>query len=123
FEPMPRLECRSRLNLPPAGTLVGYFGAVYPNRGVEVLFEAMDLLRRTVPDARLVVSGRVHPSIQLPGDAIWMGYVPDEQMPLLMNSVDALAVVNRPSAFGLYSHPIKLYEAMACGVPVAASRT
>ena len=36
---------------------------------------------------------------------------------------DAGAATNTPSAFGDYSYPIKLYEAMACGRPVVASRT
>ena len=31
--------------------------------------------------------------------------------------------MNTPGAFGDYSYPIKLYEAMACGRPVVASRT
>jgi glycosyltransferase involved in cell wall biosynthesis len=36
---------------------------------------------------------------------------------------DAGAVMNTPGAFGDYSYPIKLYEAIACGRPVVASRT
>ena len=31
--------------------------------------------------------------------------------------------MSTPGAFGDYSYPIKLYEAMACGRPVVASRT
>ncbi|ANX03477.1 hypothetical protein PG2T_04240 [Immundisolibacter cernigliae] len=31
--------------------------------------------------------------------------------------------MNTPGAFGDYSYPIKLYEAMACGRPVVAART
>jgi glycosyltransferase involved in cell wall biosynthesis len=31
--------------------------------------------------------------------------------------------MNTPGAFGDYSYPIKLYEAIACGRPVVASRT
>ena len=37
--------------------------------------------------------------------------------------LDMVAVMNTPGAFGDYSYPIKLYEAMACGRPVVASRT
>ena len=35
----------------------------------------------------------------------------------------AVAVMNTPGAFGDYSYPMKLHEAMACGRPVVASRT
>jgi glycosyltransferase involved in cell wall biosynthesis len=122
FAPLPRDECRRALQL-PAGTLIGYAGAIYPNRGIDVLFRAFAMLKVRIPDARLVLSGRLHKSIALPAEATWLGYLPDEKMPLLLNGMNALAVLNQSSAFGIYSHPIKLYEAMACGVPVVASRT
>ena len=44
-------------------------------------------------------------------------------MPALYQPLDMVAVMNTPGAFGDYSYPIKLYEAMACGRPVVASRT
>ena len=44
-------------------------------------------------------------------------------MPALYQAPAVVTVTNTPSAFGDYSYPIKLYEAMACGRPVVASRT
>ena len=44
-------------------------------------------------------------------------------MPLLLNALDVLLVINRTSAFGNFSYPVKLYEAMRCLRPVVASRT
>jgi glycosyltransferase involved in cell wall biosynthesis len=41
----------------------------------------------------------------------------------MLNSMDVLVVINRPSAFGEHSYPVKLYEAMSCDVPVVATRT
>ena len=52
-----------------------------------------------------------------------LGYIEDEKMPLLLNCMDTLAVTNRDSAFGRYSHPVKLYEAMSCQVPVVVTAT
>ena len=37
--------------------------------------------------------------------------------------MDVLVVTNRESAFGHYSYPVKLYEAMSCQVPDVATRT
>jgi glycosyltransferase involved in cell wall biosynthesis len=34
-----------------------------------------------------------------------------------------LTVINRPTSFGNHSYPVKLYEAMGCGVPAVATRT
>ena len=44
-------------------------------------------------------------------------------MPLLLNSLDVLVVINQPSVFGNYSYPVKLYEAMKCRIPVVVTDT
>ena len=51
------------------------------------------------------------------------GYLPAADMPALYQALDVVAVMNTPGAFGDYSYPIKLYEAMACHRQVVASRT
>ena len=123
FRPLQMDDCRRQLGLPTDAKLVGYCGAIFPNRGIRTLFDALDMLKTSVPDVRLVLSGRRDKSVSVPSDAVWLGYIPDDRMPTLLNSMNALVVVNKPSAFGKYSHPIKLYEAMSCRVPVVASRT
>jgi glycosyltransferase involved in cell wall biosynthesis len=42
-------------------------------------------------------------------------------VPGLLSSLDVAVVCNRDSAFGRYCFPQKLYEAIACRVPVAAA--
>jgi glycosyltransferase involved in cell wall biosynthesis len=123
FKPMEKEECRLQMGLPAKGKLIGYCGSMHRNRGVEVLFEAVELLQNTVPEAVLVVSGRISRDVNLPSSVHSLGYVEDEKMPVLMNSLDCLAVLNRDSAFGNFSYPVKLYEAMSCRVPVVVTRT
>ena len=41
----------------------------------------------------------------------------------LYASSDLLLALNTATTFGLYSHPVKLYEAMSMGVPVLATET
>jgi glycosyltransferase involved in cell wall biosynthesis len=123
FRPLPMDDCRRELGLPTDAKLVGYCGAICPSRGIRTLFEAIEVLKASVPDVRLVLSGRRNKRVSVPSDAVWLGYISDEKVPVLLNSMNAVAVVNKPSAFGKYSHPIKLYEAMSCHVPVVASRT
>jgi glycosyltransferase involved in cell wall biosynthesis len=123
FRRLDRAECRRRLALPEDAPLVGYCGALHRNRGVELLFEAFEAARARVPDLRLVLSGRLYRGVRLPDNARWLGYVPDALVPALINSLDVMTVINRPTAFGHHSYPIKLYEAMKCGVPVAVTAT
>ncbi len=118
-----RRAVRRRLGLQQEQTLVGYCGSLFPNRGLEVLFAAMERVRALRPEVSLVLSGRRHPRITLPTHTLWLGYIEDEVMPDLVGSLDLLTVINQDSSFGRHSHPVKLYEAMRCGVPVAATRT
>jgi glycosyltransferase involved in cell wall biosynthesis len=123
FRPVNQAECRSRMGLPVEGQLIGYCGSLHKSRGVEVLFEAYDRLRQSIPDVRLVLSGRQWGNVTVPESACSLGYIEDDKMPLLLNCMDVLAVINRDSAFGRYSHPVKLYEAMACQVPAVVTAT
>jgi glycosyltransferase involved in cell wall biosynthesis len=123
FEPLDQAACRQRLELPQSGRLIGYCGHIDQSRGLDVLFEAFEMLRKSHPEAELVLSGRLSRNTRIPVHARMLGYVADDKMPLLLNSMDVLVVVNRASRFGNHSHPVKLYEAMRCGIPVIATRT
>lgn len=121
FSPLPKADCRQKLGLPQDRPLIGYSGALHPNRGIEILFEIFSRLREKHPSVELVLSGRLANGITLPSGVHWLGYRPPEQVPTILNSVDLLFVINKPDAFGNFSYPAKLYEAIACDVPVVAS--
>ncbi len=123
FHPLAREQCRSKLGLPVNAKLIGYFGSIDRNRGIDTLFDAVSHLQKKLPDVHLVLSGRLDPRVRLPASALWLGYIADCDLPALTNSVDVAAVINQSSSFGNYSYPIKLYEAMCCHVPVVVSRT
>lgn len=123
FNPLDKIKCRQKLDLPTHKKLIGYCGAIYTNRGINLLFEAYKILLQEHKDIELVLSGRKGPGVTIPEGVRWLGYLPDEQLPHLLNSMDILTVINKKSAFGNYSYPVKLYEAMCCQVPVVATTT
>jgi glycosyltransferase involved in cell wall biosynthesis len=124
FQPMDKTECRKVLELPVNKKLVGYSGStIHSSRGIDILFRAFDSLKLGHSDIELVLTGRKGRNINFPFEANWLGYIPDEHMPLLLNSLDVLVVMNQPSSFGNYSYPVKLYEAMNCNTPVVVSET
>ncbi len=123
FLPMPMEAARAHLGLEQKTRLIGYLGSVARNRGIEVLFRAMELIRTKQPDVKLLITGRVEAGLTLPNDTIALGYIPDDLMPVALNAVNCVAVINRSSEFGNYSYPIKLYEAMSCNIPIVASAT
>ncbi|MDQ4133765.1 MAG: glycosyltransferase family 4 protein [Actinomycetota bacterium] len=93
-----------------------------PEKGHDTLLDAFDLVRRDVPDARLVLvgDGDLRPALEakvdtlgLRGSVVFAGPVPDIWEHLAPASVFALA--SRSEAFG-----IALVEAMAAGLPVVA---
>jgi len=121
FHPLPKHACRVKLGLPFNKILLGYSGAIHPNRGIQLLFAILAKLKTSFPDIELVVSGRLAKGVSLPSEIRWLGYRPPEDVPLLVNSLDLMLSINKPSAFGNYSYPAKLYEALACGTPVIAT--
>lgn len=123
FEPRDKAACRLELGLPADKPLVGYCGSMHSSRGVDVLFDAIPLIQAKNPDVGFVHSGRTWKDVPLPPSFQSLGYIDAEKIPTLLNAMDVLVVINRPSAFGHHSYPVKLYEAMNCDVPVVATRT
>jgi glycosyltransferase involved in cell wall biosynthesis len=123
FRPMDQGECRLRMGLPSGRKLVGYCGSTHKNRGLHVLFGAIAMLQEKQPDVSLLISGRTWKNVAIPESVYQLGYVVDEDMPTLLNCMDILTVLNRVTSFGNFSYPVKLFEAMSCGVPVIATAT
>jgi len=124
FQPIDKIKCRQKLGLPVDKKLIGYSGStIHSSRGIDILFASINSLKQKFPDIELVLTGRKGRNIIIPSQANWLGYISDADMPLLINSLDVLVVINKPSLFGNYSYPVKLYEAMNCNIPVVVSKT
>ena len=115
---------RGRYQINPGFLL--YLGTLQPNKNVEGLCAAFQILRREGFDGQLVLAGapgwlfdEMWARISARGDdrgVIRTGFVDDEDIPRLYRSCDAFALVSFLEGFG-----IPVIEAMACGAPVVAA--
>lgn len=123
FVPANKTMSRQSLGLPSGLPLIGYVGSWAKNRGTTMLIDAFRIARAMRPDLQLVLSGRPPVDALSEPGVIASGYVADAQLPVLINALDVACVITADTRFGRYSYPAKLYEAMACDVPVVATAT
>ncbi len=112
--------------------VIGFVGTLKPWHGVETLLQAFAALHRVDAEARLLVVGdgpegpRLHDLTERlfgPTDhpVIFTGAVDPERIPGLLASMD-VAVAPYPQLRDYYFSPLKLFEYMAAGRPIVASR-
>lgn len=108
--------------------LIGWLGSLSQGRGVEEFLEMLAPVLREAPQARGVVIGggplmesclaRAR-SLGLEGRVVFTGAVAHREVPALLADLD-IAVASYPAARDFYFSPMKVYEYMACALPVVA---
>jgi D-inositol-3-phosphate glycosyltransferase len=139
FHPQDTLKARTHLDLPD-GPLILFVGRIDPMKGIDTLLDGFAELRCRNSHASLAklifIGGNFEegpfgrlPSAELQSvmdhaaalgvaDAIFFrGAEPQEKLPAYYSAATVCAVPSRYESFGLVA-----VEAMACGVPVVASR-
>lgn len=103
------------------GFAIGHFGNIRWVEPFELLFEAV----KGMKDVMVVVGGEgifmdiLRDKARGIGNIDIQGFVPFENVPERYRGIDALYVVYPENhAPILYSVPMKIFEAMACGIPV-----
>ena len=133
FHPMndPRViqEIKGKLKISKEERIVGFVGTLAPWQGLEYLIEAAPLILKEIPEVRFILvgdgpmkddlEGKIR-GLDLEANFIFTGTVPYREVPGYINASDVCVVPKKPLKSG-YS-PLKLYEYMACGKPVIASR-
>jgi glycosyltransferase involved in cell wall biosynthesis len=126
-DPSARAAVRTRLGWSDGDLVVGYLGRFVPEKGVETL---LDALPRTgvAWNALFVGGGPLEPALQRfasvhPGRVRVVTGVDHDDVPAYLNVMDVLCVPSRTTGRWREQFGRVLIEAMACGVPVIASRS
>ncbi|GAA10667.1 glycosyltransferase family 4 protein [Gordonia alkanivorans] len=129
-DPVLRQEFRDRHELGDRPTIL-CLSRLVPRKGQDVLIRALPLIRRTIPDAVLVIVGggpyaeKLHALATRTGvedHVIFTGSVPAEELSAYHNIADVFAMPSRTRGGGLDVEGLGIVylEASATGVPVVA---
>jgi teichuronic acid biosynthesis glycosyltransferase TuaC len=122
FMPKNKKECRHFFNLPQNANLIGTAGDLAASRGIKVLFDAFGFLQDAYKDLHLVLAGPRNVKIPDSPRIHYLGVLPLEKVPLMLNALDVAVVCNLDNNFGRYCYPQKTREIMACDIPLVAAR-
>jgi glycosyltransferase involved in cell wall biosynthesis len=111
---------------------VGFVGSMKKWHGIDQLIDAFGCLAQVAADCRLLLVGEGPESESLKtqaqtavasgrGNVQMVGAVSHAEIPALLTSMD-VAVASYPDLADFYFSPLKVYEYMAAGRPVIASR-
>ncbi|HLE57681.1 MAG TPA: glycosyltransferase family 4 protein [Rhodothermia bacterium] len=126
-----RFKPRARPRESGESFTIGFVGTLKPWHGLDDLLQAFKSIADHDPSVRLLIVGdgpernrteQTLDAIGLRSRATLTGSVAHEHVPEWVASMD-VAVAPYPSSATCYFSPLKLYEYMACAVPVVASDT
>jgi len=110
----------------PSGSYICYTGSLYAWKGVNILLSAMKYL----PDERLLIvggGGRIEElkdlakAVGIIERVNFVGAVPRSEIPEYLSQSKVAVLPNILSVPSQFSSPLKLFEYMACGMPIVAS--
>lgn len=132
FRPISQSLAKQRLGLQSHNSYIGFVGSLYPWHGVQFLVTASSRVLRDNPDVAFLIvgDGKMKEVLQqqaindgVSENFIFTGVVPYLEVPYFVAACDLviLPLFTKTSNDSGYS-PLKLYEYMACGKPIIASR-
>jgi D-inositol-3-phosphate glycosyltransferase len=134
FTPGDRSQCRRDIGIDENAKVVLFVGRIDPIKGIDTLLTAFEQVAGEVDDAMLAIVGGdlddagepVGPLALIRDRLVESGLIdrvrfygsqPQDRLPVFYAAADVVSVPSRYESFGLVA-----VEAMACGVPVVASK-
>lgn len=131
FRPVAPSEARANLSLPPDVPIVLFVGNLAPWQGVDVLLSAFPQVLLSWPESILVVvgDGQEAPRLQQISERLGLrervrftGRMPHEEVPSYIGAADLCVAPMTRERLLSGSSAVKIFEYLACGRPVIASR-
>jgi len=128
FPPYSKQECRQKLGLPINKNIILFLSFLYSKKGPDVLINAMPKILHELHDTELIIVGEgpllgdleeLVKKLNIAHSVKFTGFIEEKLKPFYYNASDVFVL---PSTATSESFGIVNLEAMACGVPVVASR-
>ncbi len=125
FKPLEIKKLRKKYGFPQNDKIVMYAGRFSRDKNIELLLNAYKIIEENVENVRLVLLGSGKEENNLRNlskelklkNVLFMGDIPHEQLPEILNCADVFALCS------LYeSGPLVVLEALACGVPAVSTK-
>ena len=114
-------DYRSKLNLHDKKVCV-YFGRLDGWAGIHILEEICHVFEQTNPDVRFLMVGDGAEKLEFSKNVIRIREVPHHEVPKIINVADIVLVPFPENEVSHAASPLKLFEGMAMGKTVIASR-
>lgn len=112
FRPLDRGACRELSKIDPEQKVAIFVGRLEERKGLDILFQAAERL----PEVLFLLIGE-GPLDSGPSNCRFLGARPNSAIPTLLCAADAFVLPSRSEGT-----PVVVLEAMACGLPVVATR-
>jgi glycosyltransferase involved in cell wall biosynthesis len=124
FFPRDRTESRKHFKLPRDAQLIGFAGSLNRDRGVSLVFDGFKELSKEYKNLHLAVAGPLDRYTKVPKNSNihYLGVLSLNEVPPLLSALDVAIICNRDNLFGRYCFPQKMYEIIACKIPLVAAR-
>ncbi len=124
FKPMDKEKCRAEKGLDRNNKIILFAGRLDEAKGLDLLLDTYVLLQKESDDFTLFLAGdgaeRAHLENRVKMEKIknvnFLGIIPHSDLPKLINCADVFVLTSLREGM-----PIVLLEALACGIPIAAT--
>jgi len=123
FHSISKDKARALLKIPLSDTVIGYFGSITEDLGMEILLDGIEILRKQIPNLLLLIAGHNGMNLDFESQHIdYRGFLPQQDIPVLINACDVVVIPYLPGKQVQQSNACKIAEYIACGVPIVATK-